>query len=579
MRSASRSAVLFALPLLACKPTAAPLQAPAAPTSASVPTTPTPPPAANTPPPIVVYGHVRIPSPTGFLSALHTSPLPASQRSFFEESSFRSLASLALGSRSAVAEHVDLTRPMGCVITSFRTHAIPVACVVGYQGGLPRLVQDLGPQGFINGADDHAAYRFEGTSVYLAAMGDHVAFAFAPDLIAATRDRLQRELVDAPAGDEELLVTAFPHVIFADASDQILAFTEQIARAQPPTGNASVEAMQEAQRKQWQSWGELERADMWLDVTPDHVRLGYRGTAQAGSATERAYAAARAVAPLAPARSLMARLPTGTLLTMGMRFDTASLAEDPMLGAYVQALGTMGGADSPQAEQYRKGMAMWSELSTGEAAGAMLHERGTKGGVVFVYGVRPGIDAAARMREYFKAQQDLPAAQPDFTTEIRPGALRVGKLRADVVTMTPTAAFSSTPGGASVVQALGESPRLQLAFTQRGDTFIMAMAPTKVDRYLRRALAANDGKATLADVTAAKPVLQANAGNTMTITASMSAIVRWLDQLDVIPPPKVPIPERLDDLVVSMRPAGERQREVTVDLSATMLEALFRLGA
>lgn len=579
-RSAVLPTLLAPLSLLACKPAPSSPREPSEP--AVTPTAPLAAPASAAaepvpPPSPIVYGFVRIPSPTGFISALRTGPLlPEGQRTLLDESFLRSMLAMAIPAGSRFGEHVDLTQPMGCIVTSYRLHDIPLACVVGYQGGLPKLVQDLGPEGYINGSDDHAAYRFEGRSIFLSAMGQHVAFSFAPDLIAATRERLQRDLVDAPIGDEEVIVTAFPSVILDDIREQLLAFVDQIGRTQPP--GPGLEAMAEAQRKQWQSLGELERAELWLDVSIERVRLGYRGTALAGTATEQAYAAARDVPVVPAAKSLMAELPASALATMGMRFDMGSLLEDPALGAYTQALAMLDGPDSALAEQYRGGFAMWRELSTGHAAGALLHERGTKGGVVIAYGLHPGVDAMPRLREYFRRMTAATGPSSLFTLELRPGAVRAGKARGDLVTMTFGAAFMAQPGGAAVTKVLGDPPRFHLAFVQRGDTLTMAMAPAKVDRYLRRALAAADGEEPLGNLTAAREVIEAQAADTMLLTVGMAGLVRWLDRIDAIVPVTVVIPERLDDLVVAMRPAGERQREVTLDLSATMLAALFQLS-
>ena len=59
-----------------------------------------------------------------------------------------------------------------------------------------------------------------------------------------------------------------------------------------------------------------------------------------------------------------------------------------------------------------------------------MHERGTKGGIVLAYGLRPGTDAMPRLREYFRRLQGSATSPGYFTTEVRPGALRAGKTRA-----------------------------------------------------------------------------------------------------------------------------------------------------
>lgn len=571
-----RSALVPALlPLLACKPAPVAPQPTIAPTPTAAPEpTTTTPAASSTPAPAIVYGHVRIPSPTGLLAALRSSPLPAGQRSLFDESMIRSMLVMTVGLRGRVSEHLDLERPMGCVVTSFRLHDLPLACVVGYQGGFGQLVEDLGPEGFVAGGEDYAAYRFDGRSVYLAAMGDHVAVSFEPELIAATRDRLQRDIVDAPIGDEEFIATAFPAVVFSDAEDQIMAFVDQTSRAQALPEGVSREMAVEAQRRQWLSWGEIERADLWLDLSPERVRFGYRGTAVPGTATERGYAAGPA---LARERDLVSRLPASSLAVGGLNFDMAAMTDDPMLGAYVHAMTSLDGSDAARAaaEQYRKSMAIWTELFAGHASMALLHERDGKGGVVMGYRLRAGADALPRLREVLATASSTDGG---FRFDPEPETLRVGKARGHVWTMKPTAALAPQARTAAS-KLLGDPPRLHFAYVQRGDQLLMVITPDRPERYLRRALAAADGKATIASRKDLADVLAAHAGDTLFVSAGFAPVAGWLARIGAIAPLKLSMPERLDDVVISVRPAGERQREATLELSASMVAALFELGA
>jgi hypothetical protein len=403
-------------------------------------------------------------------------------------------------------------------------------------------------------------------------MGQHIAFAFAPDLIAATRDRLQRDIVDAPVGEEELVATAYPSVIFEDARDRIDAFVEQMSRAQADPGNPFTDAMKDTQRRQLLSWGELEQLDVWLDVSPIRARLGYRGTARPGTATENGYAATH---HHPPAAELLSQLPAEAIGVMGIQVDMAAMIDDPMLGSYVQAVSSLQGSDVAvaMADQYRQNMVLWRELFGSHAAVALLHERGTKGGVVIVYRLQPGVDALPRLREMLSPSS---SALP-FRFEHRPGAFRAGKLRGDVWTMKPTETMPpATREG--LVQLLGDPPHFQAAYVQRGEVLYMAMAPQKVDRYLRRALAAADGKSALGERESARSFIESHAGDTLVVSAGMAATLRWLDQIDAIPPPAIVIPERPDDVLLTLRPAGERQREMVIDVSAAMIQALFELG-
>jgi hypothetical protein len=565
---------LAPLPLLACKP--APRSAPLAPTASTATpiadpttttTTPLPPPSAT------VYGYFRSASATTLLTQLRTV-LPPAQSVTLDETFLRTMAGSLLGERSAVAGHVDLTRPLGCVVTSPKRHDRPFTCVFAYTGGFTSLVKDLGPSGYVSGADDYAAYRFDGKPVYLAAMDGHVAIAFAPDLIAATRDRLQRDIIDTPAGDDDFVARVYPSVIFDDARDEIDVMLG--ALPQPPSASPIAEAGVAAQRKQWLSWAELEHADLWLDIQADRIRLGYRGTARPGTATERAYATS---STLGHDRELLAQLPANALVVGGMHMDLAAISDDPMLGATMQAFGSLCGTEAAVAEQYREGLRAWTELSTGQLAVALLHERGTTGGVVMTYRLKPDVDARTRLRKIFEGYQVPAAMSRLYRMELRPGAFRAGKLRGDVLTMKPTAELLSQPGGAGLTRVLGDPPRLHMAYVQHGDLLHMAMAPGKAaDRYLRRVLASASGERPLGAREDAQALLDAHRGDTWMVAGSVQAILTWLIAIDAIRPPPIILPERLDDVVLTLRPAGERQREVVVELSSAVVQALIQLA-
>lgn len=444
----------------------------------------------------------------------------------------------------------------------------------GLPGGLSQLVEDLGPIGFVSGDDEHAAYRFEEQPLFLTAMGEHVAFASAPDLVAATHDRLQREVIDAPIGAEDVVITAQPSVIFEDAESKIMPFLDELLRtsAQGPMQQQSMEA----QRKQWLSYAELERAELWLDLDGDQgrVRLGYRGTALPGTPTEEAYARQRQ-GSLEP--ELVERLPADSPLFGLMRFDVESLMTDPMMGAYAQMWSSSDDpAMSSLGEIYRKSMDLWREVSTGRAAMALVHVPGTKGGVVITQRLTSDADVLERVRGSFEG---MSSAMSDvgmpYRAELKKGAVRVGKVRGDRVRLEPT-----TEAMRQALQRAWGSPRLELAFVQQGDVMVMAIAPAKVERYVERGLATRGrGAKTLGHDAASRGLLTAHAGDTMIFAASMARILGWMHALDVIDsvPPGVPV--RPDDMVISMRPGAERQREVLIDLSADAIQLIHRLQA
>lgn len=527
-----------------------------------------------------IYGHVRIPSPIHLLDQVRDQMLPAAQRMMFNEAMLRSLIAMQLGERSAIAQNVDLTRPMGCVVTSAERHAQPVACVIAYSGGLEGLVEDLGAEGYISGGDGYASYRIDGQPVYLNAIDSHVAIAFAPDLTAATRDRLQRDIIGVAPGPEDLSGTVFPAVIFDDIPEQVEAFIERAA-----TGNSGTHPLQQAQgesrRQQLRSYGDLERADVWLDVAPERVRVGYRGTARPETATAKAYEAERQIAP---DDALVRSLPAESFAVGSMRFDPHSFSNDPVFGATIRALSSMddSGAAAGLAEVYQQSMALWGEIFTGHAAVAMLHEKGTKGGVVISYRLRPGVEAAPKLREVFARMAGVEKDVLPIAITLEPRALRIGKTRGDLMTMRPAgelrAQLQARGSIETLERALGGPVQLQLAFAQQGDVLYMTFSLRDAKRYLTRVMAAGRGKDDLQHDAEAKARLTPLADASMYMLIDVRRTIEWLIAIDAVKRPPGPLGGQLDDVVLSLRPGGDRQREIWVDVSQDLVDDLVALG-
>lgn len=572
-------ALLAPLAVFACRPAASQPSPSTTRVPAAEPTTPVavePEPAA--PPSAVVYGQFRIPNPEGLLAQVSDQLVPPAQRGVLDLQVARSLAGSMLGPRSAVATHVDLSRPLGCVITSPKQHDLPVACVVGYDGGFGQLMDDLGPEGYVSGGDDYAAYHIEGQAYYLNAMGEHVAFSFAPDLTAATRDRLKRDIIDAGTGVEDLAGSAYLGTIFEDSRAEI---EDAIERTRTPATSSSEyqRIAWEAQRRQWLSFGELDRADVWLDLFADGVRVGYRGQARPGTATSRSYES-QARPQHDPA--LLELLPAESFLVGSMTFDADSMSDDPMLGAYMQALDSLGdsGTTAALARAFRTSLTAWAELSTGHASLAMLHLRGTRGGVVTAYRVRPGVDATAKLREVFESYRELSPQNPlPFEMKIRRRAVRAGKVRGDLVTMRPSAQVKDDPVWGGLARALGRSPQVQGAYAQRGDVLYMALSIDKAERYLARALAAGAGQRGLKGRKKAMELLAPHARDSLVLMSDVSGVVDWLSAVGLIDALPKPLGGELDDVVISMRPGAEPgQREFFMEASQPLIDGLFALS-
>ena len=80
-------------------------------------------------------GHFVVPNASRLLSEVRTQATPAKSAAFLNEASLRAMASLGLGARAGLAEHIALDQPMGCVLVDDLATDVPVACAVGYAGG------------------------------------------------------------------------------------------------------------------------------------------------------------------------------------------------------------------------------------------------------------------------------------------------------------------------------------------------------------------------------------------------------------------------------------------------------------
>lgn len=578
MRPLVRLVWLAPLAMAACKPAAPPPP----PTATPIPALATPEPARTEPdalPAPVVYGHVRIPNPTALLEQMRGQLVPSAQRAMLDETALRALLGMGLGERAAVAQHMDLTLPMGCVFTSPKRHERPVTCAIGYEGGLASLVEDLGAQGYVSGDDDHAAYRIEDTSVFLADMGRHVAVSFTPDLSPAVRDRLNRVIIMEPAGAADLAGAVHPAAIFEDSPEAVETFLSATETPSVDPGNPVQAAQAKSQREQMASYGELERADLWLDIDPERVRFGYRGVARPGTPTAKAYASARA---FEIDRELVGRLPAESFMVMRMDYDPAMLTEDPMF-ATMRAMTTLDGSDAARAvaEVYQETMALWGTITSGHAAAGLLHPRGSKGAVVMLYRTLPGVDAQAKLIELMEHQQEASkGGLMPFVTVVRPRGLRVGKLRGGLVALRPNPdALTPLPGLSDLEKALGRPVELQMAFVQRGDVLTLVFALDEAKPILARALAAGQGKRNLAGDAAAMAQLEQRASSSIVVLADMRGTLDWLVAVSPMDPPRVPLGGGFDDVMISMQPGAQPgEREVWIDMAQPLIDQLLTLA-
>ncbi len=209
-----RGSLTIALTLVACgrTPEREPRleEAPRGPVQAAPtpegPTTPFAPPEATA----GIYGHVRVVEPFVVLAKISDHLAPAAASGELTVDALREAAKSQARTElsMALAEHFDPSRPVACALIDPSRHAIPLACVFGYEGGLRALVTGLPGVEADPVRPGAKRYEVEGLSLYLDALGPDVVVAFD----ATAFDDAQAYLTELarPGGSWDVEATLFP---------------------------------------------------------------------------------------------------------------------------------------------------------------------------------------------------------------------------------------------------------------------------------------------------------------------------------------------------------------------------------
>ena len=232
---------------------------------------------------VSVWGHFVVPAPDKTIARMADQYAPPGVGAMLSVSQVKSMLTIPLEGRGEVAKHLDLTKPAGCVLVNHKQHENPVACAVGYEGGIAQLVEDMGQEGYKSGGADYAAYEVSGETFYFKGWGDHVGVALDPSLLADVGSTTEASIIQPRKGDRDFYSEAKPKVIFADARQEIEAMFSEMEQAMSsaPAGTPGAEyagASSKAAMDMYRSFADLKSAEFLFRVGKQRSRATYRST-------------------------------------------------------------------------------------------------------------------------------------------------------------------------------------------------------------------------------------------------------------------------------------------------------------
>jgi hypothetical protein len=540
-----------------------------------------------------ILGHFAIANASRLLADVKTQLVPPKYAGFLEEAALRSLVSIALDKRSNLALSYDMAAPLGCALVEPKLADIKVSCTFGYKGGAKAFVTDLGDLNQQPDAAGHvAAYGVEGKSVYVDALGDAVVVSSGADTFGKTQAYLKRNIIDRAAtihGDLEIV--AYVATVVDRYRAELTPFFDQMAGGPPPapSGNPAVDGAVKAfmDYRQKSSKTSIDRISdfsqftMFFSVEPAGVMMGGALFPKAGSraAQEMAtYGETR----LDPAFAGLAAKDTVALYAMHMSqkaFELQSAVEGRKLISEVW--GSLSGRDAALIEA---AITAFSKENAALYDGQHLIAFGRQPNALFGLTIASRLQAGKSARDSWKTWTSV--FTPDIvlgaefskyaTWSFKTDAATIDGVAVDRWSIEPSAeikkkieADMDAEAKAFVDKALGGLV-LNIDRAEVGNTVVFTIAPKAEAAYMKRAIAAAQGKEAVAGEPGLGKVLARDTQTSAILAVDVKQGMAWLRDLAQFGAKTENIPKNigtdLGDFYLTMRYTAE---------GATALEYVF----
>ena len=500
-----------------------------------------------------VLGHFALVNASQLLADVKTQLVPAQYAGMLDEAALRGMIAIALDKRGNLARNYDLAAPLGCALVDPTPTYPKVSCVFGYTGGAKAFIGDLGEEDRRPDAGGHtAAYGLEGQVAYIDTLGGSVVVSSGAETFGKTQGYLQRNIVDRAGkihGDIEIVV--YVSTIFDRYRSVLEPLLKGMNTQTPPTtGNPAVDGMmgafssysQRSGQNTAQRISEISQFSVFFSVEPEGVAIGGAMFPKPGTrmADEMAmYGTPR----LDPAFASTA--PSGT----AMMFAFAMTPQVQPLPSMVDARKMM--AEGWGALTGREPAALDAAIAAFQAENAALYDGHTLMALGREPGALFGFEIASRLQSGKAARDSWKAWSASFTPEavlgaefskfvtwnFTPDAATVDGVAIDRWTIAPGAEAKARMAKdmkpevqAGVDQMLG-GWYLNIDRAETGGSVIFTIAPKAEASYMQRAIAAAQGKGSIAGTPGLTRVLGRDPKTTGVLAVDLRAGLEWARDL------------------------------------------------
>jgi hypothetical protein len=544
-----------------------------------------------------VLGHFVVPNASNLLAEVRTQASPPEGVAFLNEATLRSLASMGLGARAGLSEHVVLDQPMGCVVVDDASIDVPVACAVGYKGGAAAAAADLGAEGKQADAAGHVAhYLVEGNDLYLDDMGGHVVVTNHPTLFAKAQSYLQSNVLGrASTIADDVEVVMFPKAVMGRYATQVESLLSMM-RSTPslPAGNPLTDAFGEYSRastaRTFDYYRELDQVDFGMGLEPAGFVFRYAIYPTPGS-TLQADSQAFATGPIDA--TLVQQLPAEAWMVMASTIDwkavwqleSGAAMRDVVVDTYAKAVGRDPATVRTAFETFLEEN---SALYGRDFALAVVHLPGTQGGVVMSRKLTG--PARAGWKPWTDGFDPTSVLGPEgvkmVTWSFKPDALEVEGVPVDRWTIEPgpdakaMIAAEADPVVAEIERRFG-GLKLEIDRVELPDRVLFVVAPGAQERYIQAAISAAKGGPSTGSDPGLRALLARNPETSVVTAIDVAGVLGWARE--VLPPEeasKLPAKLGVDlgDFYVSGTFGASGRQYGEMVLSQAMIDELRKLA-
>ncbi|MBA3547719.1 MAG: hypothetical protein H0T76_14635 [Nannocystis sp.] len=500
-----------------------------------------------------VLGHFVLVNASQLLVDVKTQLVPPQYASMLDEAALRAMVAIALDKRGDLARNYDLAAPLGCALVDLAPADPKLSCVFGYRGGAKAFIGDLGEENRNPDGGGHtAAYGLEGKVAYIDALGDGVVVSSGADTFGKTQGYLQRNIVDRAGkihGDLEIVM--YVSTIF----DRYRSVLEPLINARntqtpPMTGNPAVDGMMQAFSSYSQRSGqstaqrisEISQASAFFSLEPEGLAIGAVVFPKAG--TRMAEDMAKYGTPqLDPAFAGTA--PSGTAMMFAFAMTPQPQPAPSMIDARKMMAEGWGALTGRDAVAIEAAIAAFQSENAALYDGHTLMALGREPGALFGFEVASRLQSGKSARDAWKVwsagftpEAVLGAEFSKFVTwSFTPDAATVDGVAVDRWTIAPGAEAKARMAKdikpevqAFVDQTLG-GWYLNIDRAEAEGRVIFTIAPKAEASYMQRAIAAAQGKGSIAGNPGLTRVLGRDPKTTGVLAIDVREGLEWMRDL------------------------------------------------